>query len=420
MNIGFVGLGKLGLPVALAIEQCGHSVTGCDLSDEVASAVKSRTFRYQEHGAQEALAKSNLVILSLAEVLVVSDLIFIAVQTPHEPAYEGVTPVPPERKDFDYTFLEAAFRSVAEELSRLKIPRTIVIISTVLPGTVRARLKPLCNPFVKLCYNPFFIAMGTVMEDFLRPEFVLLGEEDKLAGDKVRAFYCTIHSAPIFTTTVENAELIKVLYNTFISMKLAFANTAMELCHKLPGTDCDAVVRALSLASKRIISPSYLSGGMGDGGACHPRDNIALSWLAEKLSLSHDLFSDIVKAREDQTRWLAQLLQKARDDLQLPLVLLGRAFKADSNIDTGSPARLLSHCLTDLDVQHKIYDPFIKGFDQYPRSEPSIYFIAACHEAWHSFEFCAGSTVIDPWRVYREQAQRCQCNYLPIGLGPSA
>lgn len=420
MNIGIVGTGKLGLPLALAIEQLEHTVVGYDKSEEVLDAILSRKLRYQEHGAQEALEASQLRMLSLAEVLVCSELIFVAVQTPHEPAYEGCTPLPSTRKDFDYTFLQMAVREIAEALERMKIFRTVVLVSTVLPGTLRSKIKPLCNQYVRLCYNPSFIAMGSAIQDFLDPEFVLIGQEDQIAGEKLRAFYCTIHDAPLFTTTLENAELIKVLYNTFISQKLAFANTVMELCHKLPGTDCDAVVRAFSLATRRLLSPSYLIGGMGDGGACHPRDNIALSWLAQRLALSHDLFDDIMRAREDQTQWLARLLQKEQKSRQLPLVLLGRAFKFNSNIDTGSPARLLSFYLTELDVQHKVCDPFIKGYDQYPRSEPSIYFIATCHEAWHSFEFCPGSVVVDPWRAFQEQARWQQCNYVPIGIGPSA
>lgn len=415
MNIGFIGLGKLGLPVALAIEQRGHEVAGCDLSQEVLDSIQARQLRYQEHGAEVALENSKLRVLSLPEVLAFSDLIFVAVQTPHELAYEGASPMPPERRDFDYGFLEAAVRSVAEELTRLKLCRVVIVVSTVLPGTVRTRLQPLCSSFVKLCYNPFFIAMGSAMEDFLHPEFVLIGQNDEQAADMLRDFYETIHEAPVFTTTIENAELIKVLYNTFISLKLAFANTVMEMCHKLPGTDCDTVVTALSLARKRIISPAYLSGGMGDGGGCHPRDNIALSWLSQQLLLSHDLFADIMQVREDQTRWLATLIKTEADRCQLPVVILGRAFKANSNIDTGSPARLLALFLDGLGVTFTIFDPFIRGYDMYPRSVPSVYFLATAHEIWHSFEFCPDSVVIDPWRAYQAQAERSGCRWLPIG-----
>ena len=101
-------------------------------------------------------------------------------------------------------------------------------------------------------------------------------------------------------TTIENAELIKVSYNTLISTKIAFSNTIMELCHKLPNTNVDDVTNALKLANRRLISGSYMDGGMGDGGGCHPRDNIAMSYLSDKLNLSHNWFEHIMQQREKQ------------------------------------------------------------------------------------------------------------------------
>jgi len=102
---------------------------------------------------------------------------------------------------------------------------------------------------------------------------------------------------------LNNAELIKVAYNTYIGMKIAFANTLMEICHKMGNIDVDQVTGALTFASRRLMSGAYLTGGMGDGGGCHPRDNIALSWLAQRLDLSFDWFASVMGAREKQTVW---------------------------------------------------------------------------------------------------------------------
>lgn len=157
--------------------------------------------------------------------------------------------------------------------------------------------------------------MGTVYNDITSPEFVLLGAHDAEAAVLVREFFKTIHEAPVFETTVENAELIKVSYNTFIGMKVAYANTIMELCHHLPNTNVDAVTAAISLAGKRLLSPAYLTGGMGDGGGCHPRDNIAMSWLAQKHGLSFNFFDSIMMAREKQTDFLADLIQELVKDI---------------------------------------------------------------------------------------------------------
>ena len=139
------------------------------------------------------------------------------------------------------------------------------------------------------------------MEDFLRPEIILFGVDDDKAAQKAKKFYRTINHAPFYETTIENAELIKVAYNTFIGTKIAYVNTLMEMCHHLPNTNVDEVMNALKMCNKRIISDKYLSGGMGDGGGCHPRDNSAMSWLARELDLSYDFFEDLMIAREKQT-----------------------------------------------------------------------------------------------------------------------
>src|SRR5262249_6729878 len=158
------------------------------------------------------------------------------------------------------------------------------------PGTIRREIFPLVGEHVKLCYNPFFIAMGTTIRDFLDPEFVLFGMRDPEAAERARALYSTLHDRPVYETSIENAELIKVSYNTYITMKIAFANTLMEICHKIEGCDVDQVTGGLALGTQRLLSPRYLGGGMGDGGGCHPRDNIALSWLSRELGLSYDWF----------------------------------------------------------------------------------------------------------------------------------
>ena len=120
-------------------------------------------------------------------------------------------------------------------------------------------------------------------------------------------------------------------------MKIVFANTLMEISHKIPGTNVNDVTSALKIADHRLISPRYLDGGMGDGGGCHPRDNIAMSWLARQLPLSHDFFADLMMAREHQTEWLADLMCA----YDLPKAIVGYSFKSGTNRIVGSPALLL-------------------------------------------------------------------------------
>lgn len=422
MRIGFVGLGKLGMPTAYAMSIRGHDVMGYDIDP---GRMQKDVFPHQEIGPngepslEPLLRESTLRFGSLDEVVRHAEIIFVAVQTPHEELYEGVTRLPDERVDFDYRWIKDAVRDLSAAVARHGEDRVVVIISTVLPGTTRRELVPLINEHVKLCYNPFFIAMGTTVQDFLEPEFVLFGVRDREAADIARAFYRTLHDRPVYETTIENAELIKVSYNTFISMKIAFANTVMEVAHKTPGCDADAVTDAMALATGRLLSPKYLRGGMGDGGGCHPRDNIALSWLARELGLSYDWFEHLMLCRERQTDWLADLIEEQHERLELPerkVGIYGRAFKAGTNLTVGSPATLLTNILQERGFEVESYDPYVDP-GPCPFTDRGVYFVATNHPdfAAPDWTYPEGSVVLDPWRYVPPQDG---VEVIPVGVGP--
>jgi len=416
MNIGFMGLGKLGLPCALAVEMRGHKVVGYDPSPDVKKILDTKKLPYKEIWAQDYLDKTNIKIKTVEEVVKHSDIIFVPIQTPHGEKFEGTTRIPDEREDFDYSYLIDGLTQLDYELHKQKKETVVVVISTVLPGTIRRDIKPLLSEYTKLCYNPFFIAMGTVMEDFLRPEIILFGVDDKEAAQKAKKFYRTINHAPFYETTIENAELIKVAYNTFIGTKIAYVNTLMEMCHHLPNTNVDEVMNGLKMCNKRIISDKYLSGGMGDGGGCHPRDNIALSWLSDELGLKFNWFDNIMKQREVQTEWLADLIEKEANGL--PITILGKSFKPQTNITTGSPSILLSNILRERGLSATMYDPYIdEPFDDWQdMSEydgvPQCYFIGTKHEDFVNFPFDDESIIIDPWRYIPDKEG---CKVIRIG-----
>ena len=396
MKIGFVGLGKLGLPVALAVESKGHDVIGFDISENVKNIIEAKKIPYKEIWAQDYLDKSNIKFESLDNVVEHSEIIFVPIQTPHDPLYEGITRIPDKRVDFDYSYLKAGMKKLSDSIEKQKKDKVVIIISTVLPGTIRQEIKPLLGKHTKICYNPFFIAMGTTMKDFLYPEFILFGVDDLDAADKAEKFYRSINNATFFKTTIENAELIKVSYNTFISTKIAFINTIMEMCHKLPNTNIDDVTNALMLGNKRLISGAYLRGGMGDGGGCHPRDNIALSWLARKLDISNDFFDQIMKQREKQTEWLVSLI-KENQIKDKKTYILGKSFKPETNIQTGSPSILLENLLKESGINAIMYDPYVDSSK--PVFEKGVYFIGTQHEVFERFNFPKGSIIIDPFRM---------------------
>jgi UDPglucose 6-dehydrogenase len=400
MNIGFIGLGKLGLPCALAVESKGHDVVGYDISKSVQDIIKEKKLPYKEIWAQDHLDNSNIEVVDVASVVKHSEIIFVPIQTPHDVKYEGSTRIPESRADFDYTYLKEGLRNLSEAIAENGEDKTVVIISTVLPGTIEREIKPLLNHHVKLCYNPFFIAMGTTMRDFLEPEFVLFGVDDEGAAEKAASFYRTLHDRPFYKTSIKSAELIKVAYNTFIGMKIVFANTMMEICHET-GADVDSVTSAIKMATGRLISDRYLDAGMGDGGGCHPRDNIAMSWLAQNLNLSHDFFQDLMSAREDQTEWLCDIIdQNSREEDQV--YILGKSFKPETNIQTGSPAVLLKNILEERGLSPICFDPYVDCKKEYDFGK-GVYFIATKHKDFSEFYFPSGSTVIDPWRYIEDQ-----------------
>ena len=420
MNIGFIGLGKLGLPCALAVESRGHKVLGYDPSEQVKDIIDTKKLQYQEIWAQEHLDKTKIQIKSIEEVVSHSDIIFVPIQTPHGEKFEGSTRIPDERADFDYTFLKKGVGDLSDEIEKQGRDKIVIVISTVLPGTIRSEIKPLLGKHTKLCYNPFFIAMGTTMRDFLKPEIVLFGVEDKDAAEKAKKFYRTLHHQPFYETTIENAELIKVCYNTFISSKISIVNTIMEMCHHLPNTNVDDVTNALKMCDERIISDKYLSGGMGDGGGCHPRDNIALSWLSEKLEMSYNWFDNIMMQRELQTDWLADLVEDYSEGNR-GINILGKSFKPETNIVTGSPSILLKNVLEERGHGVFMWDPYIdepwdeikqKYDDSDNETDSHLYFIGTKHPDFTSFPFEDGSVVLDPWRYIPKSD-----NYKVIWIG---
>ena len=402
MRVGFLGLGKLGLPCALAIDSAGHSVCGFDINENVKTILETKELPYREEGAPELLQDHNISFVSIKDVVSNSDIIFVPIQTPHDPQYEGVTRIPQKRVDFNYDWLKAGLVDLSAEIDAQGSEKIVIIISTVLPGTIRNEIKPLLSPLIKLCYNPFFIAMGTTIKDFTHPEFVLFGVDNQEAYETAKDFYATLHDRPIYQCTIEEAEMIKVSYNTYITMKICLANTVMEVAHKLDNVSCDKVMEGLFLGTERLISSKYLYGGMGDGGGCHPRDNIALSWLARKLDLSYDWYESLMICREKQTEWLGNMLADKSRETGMKPVILGKCFKKETNLTVGSPSILMKNIMEEHGVVAEMYDPWIDDGDA-PLHEPAVFFIGTNHDAFKEYVFPAGSVVIDPWRIMPKQ-----------------
>ena len=390
MKIGFVGAGKLGLPLALAIESRDHTVNVHDPNPAVAKYLKERQIPYKEEGIGPLLAQTQIRALSLDKLLLNSDLVFVAVQTPHEPAYEGITPLPEQTADFNYDYLRAAMTDISEAVNRLQLTKTVIIISTTLPGTIDREIKPMLCKGVRLCYNPCFAAMGTVIPDFLQPEMVLFGVGDASAHNLASRFYADLVPGVRFhSMRIIDAEMVKVHYNTWITMKINFANNIMEACSMIGG-NVDTVMAALGDCSKRIISSAYMQGGMPDGGGCHPRDNIALAHFAKRNRLHNDIYTQAMQVREQHIKWFAELIREC--GYLARKVILGKSYKPETNLTAGSPALRLAAELPGI----KIWDPYVDG-GKPPIYTPGVFFIATKHAVFRKYHWAPGSVVIDPW-----------------------
>jgi len=420
MNIGYIGLGKLGLPCAVAIVKKGHTVFGYDVNKQAIEGYKKGISNLHEpkmdSHLQEALPDMHFVD-SMAEVISKTDICFVAVQTPHPPELDGSVRHNHVRKDFDYSYLQKAAEDIAHAINDCNETdyKLVSIISTVLPGTIRNLIYPAMQKIITkpiehgwgLCYNPFFIAMGQTIDDFFNPEFTLIGERlsgdiPSKGGEKLAQFYNTIQDSPKLRMTWDNAETVKMCYNTFIGFKIIFANTLMQICHSTPGGDCDVVSEALSLATDRLISKRYLKGGMGDGGACHPRDNLALSYLSDTLNLDYNIFDFVMTVREKQAEWLADLMCQH----ELPKVILGRTFKPGTNLVAGSPSILLANILKERGEEVLFFDPVTDP--DLPPEIASVYLIGTMWQEFKSFPFVSGSVVIDPWRFIDKAPQNVE------------
>ncbi len=377
MKIGFIGLGKLGLPCAEVIAKKGHSVLGYDI-DTVHS-----DYVIVEDTIQDAVKDR--------------DIVFVAVPTPHDPNYDGRAPTAHlEPKDFSYDIVHSVLKEANKHMNKDQL---LVLISTVLPGTVRREfIQHITN--TRFVYNPYLIAMGTVAWDMVNPDIVMIGTDDGSAtGDAielVRFYHTIMENNPKYEIgTWDECECIKVFYNTFISTKIGLVNMMQDVAERQGNINVDKVTDALSNSTKRITSSAYMKAGMGDGGACHPRDNIALRYMAKKLDLGYDIFDAIMNAREVQAQNIATKLCEIAKEKELPILINGIAYKPGVPYVDGSYALLVSQYCHEYGFNPMKIDPLVYG----PDKGPYRAVVLLAHPEMY-IDVTDDSVVVDPWREH--------------------
>ncbi len=239
-----------------------------------------------------------------------------------------------------------------------------MVTSTVLPGTTRnvvkstieRNSKKTCGKDFGLSYNPEFIALGDVIRGLSQPDFVLIGEFDKRSGSHTESIYEKMceNKPPVARMSIENAELTKIALNSYVTMKISFANALSELCERLPGGDVDTISSALGL-DRRIGAP-YLRGGLAFGGPCFPRDNKAFAFAARQLGCDAKLSEATDAVNTHQTsRWV--VLIDSRVPKHAKIAILGVTYKPNTEVVEASPALELVGHLLQLGHKVSLYDP---------------------------------------------------------------
>lgn len=379
-KVAMIGVGKLGQDCAEVMADAGYDVVGYD--------VEPRNPAFPMRG-------------SIEDAVIDRDIIFIAAPTPHDSIYGGETPTSHlPNKDFDYTIVTDILKEVNRHVSRSQL---VVLISTVLPGTVRSILEP-CITNARFIYNPYLIAMGTVKWDMVNPEMVIIGTEDgSLTGDasELIDFYKVfMQNDPRYEVgTWDEAESIKIFYNTFISTKLALVNMIQDVAETNGNINVDVVTNALKKSTYRIMGPAYMQAALGDAGACHPRDNIALRYLADRLDLGYDLFDAIMKAREVQAERMAlRCLKNGKN-----ITIIGKAYKPKVPYLNGSASMLVGHYIEKHGGNLHYYDPNT-GDNDLRQEWTEVYLIGYWEKYVEDINFKYPETVvIDPWRKITSQ-----------------
>jgi UDPglucose 6-dehydrogenase len=404
-KIGFIGIGKLGLDCAEVMAE-RHEVRGYDIVPRVSDTVK---------------------VCGIEELVTESDWIFIAVPTPHTEGYDGSVPsshMPP--KDFGHDAVIDAILKINKHATTTK---KVVLISTVLPGTTRKKFVTLLDSKHLFLYNPYLIAMGSVKWDMANPEMVIIGTEDGsltgVAGELIDLYKTIMQNDPRYEVgTWDECEAIKIFYNTFISAKVGLVNMIQDFALRIGNINVDVVTNALARSTMRIMGPKYMTAGMGDSGACHPRDNIALRWLAQEYDIGYDLFDTIMHAREIQAKNLAHFLIQQSEAHNLPIVIHGKAYKPNVPYCIGSYSTLVGHYIKEAGHTVVYVDPLADDQTEVVDSVnyPAVILLAHNRTVTYGyagletadpdyFQFKSGSVLVDPFRKEPERPDMTVIHY---------
>jgi UDPglucose 6-dehydrogenase len=434
-NVSVIGLGKLGASMAAVFASRGFNVIGVDINEKSVELVNQGKAPVQETDLDKYISENKERIsatLSHEEAILNSDVSFVIVPTPSD-----------ENGSFSLQYASWAYKEIGQAIGKKSTYHNVVLTSTVLPGATRYGLIPILEKEsgkkagrdFGVCYSPEFIALGSIINDFLYPDFTLLGEFDEKSGEQIEEIYqqVMLKDAPCKRMSLENAELTKISVNTFVTTKITFANMLADLCERIPGGDIDVVTDALGTDSR--IGRKYLTGAIGYGGPCFPRDNVALSYLAKTLGSK----TALAETTDSYNRKMSETIAtKLKDYIghSTTIAVLGLAYKPKSHVVEESPGVYLADTLSKAGARVVAYDPLanesanaeLKGsvviLDSLAKclSQADVVLITTTDDEFKNLkveDFKEGAekvTVVDFWRILKDElSNNPKIDYVAVG-----
>jgi UDPglucose 6-dehydrogenase len=437
-RINVVGLGKLGAPLAAVLASRGFTVIGLDVNKTFVDALNAGKMPIIEPQLNQLIAENRerlSATMDANEAVQKSDASFVIVPTP-------------SNKDtgfFSNSYVLQAMATLGKALRTKKGYHLVVITSTVMPGSTDSEIRQALEaasgrtvgPDLGLCYNPEFIALGSVVRDMLYPDSILVGQADQKAGDMLETIYrqMCVNNPPVQRMNLVSAELTKISVNTYVTTKISYANMLADICDRLPGADVDMVTKALGADTR--IGSKYLKGAMGYGGPCFPRDNVAFAALARKLGAKADVAEATDKINNYQVERLTNLVSKfAKAGTRI--ALLGLSYKPQTPVVEESHSVKLAGALADKGYIVTVHDPLAQeaalnvlgeralgasslesavrdadllivatGWPEYKEIDP----------AWAKRENGQKITILDLWRTLPAEKFEPVADLLYLGLG---
>lgn len=409
MKFSYVGLGKLGLPIAVYMAACGFEVVGVDRNPRLVEQLNAGSPDAAEPGVTDLLDRAGdrfAATTDLAYAVRQTDITFVLVPTPGAPfSTENVVDV-----------MFGVGRALREKAGHL-----VVVQSTVMPGDCEGKLIPALEAAsgrrvgadgLLFAYNPELVAMAEVVETYSKPEYVVLGEHDACAGDVLTSVFRALlpNNPPIKRMSLINAEITKLRHNVRRALAIVFANETGELCEQFPGADSDVVADALA-CDQRLAR--FNKAGLGFGGTCFPRDVIATEHVLHEAGLPREMTRAVDTLNQRPiTRTVDLVLQALAGRSRVGV--LGLAFKLGTPVIEASQPLEIAIRLADQGLDVRVYDPLLPlhladvrlvgelepaDSAQACVDQSDVVVVALPYPAFANLRYRPDQTVIDPWRT---------------------